>query len=513
MNSICCGSSEGRGASLRPVGDLPAMQDVKGKTIRGGAATVVGQFGRLGLQTVSTMVLARLLTPTDFGLIAMVTAVTGFINLLKDAGLSAATVQKDAITHGQVSSLFWINVILGLLLSGITVALAPLIADFYQEPRLKLITCALAINFVLGAMLVQHDALMRREMRFMALAWIEVISTLGGIIAAILLALLGCHYWALVGMSVVRTILNVLALWTVQSWRPGIYQRGSGVRPMLRFGGYLTFNSLLNFGFRNLDNVLIGWCWGAGPLGFYTKAYGLLMLPINQVNSPIRAVAVSALSRVQKDEHRMRRYFVGGYSIITSITLPIIVSTVIFADEIILLMLGKQWLGAVDLFRYLAPAALVGVLSNPLGWVLWATGRADRLLQLGFFWTGMVVIGFVVGLQFGAKGVAIGFSAASCALALPNCLLMIKGTCITLRDIWEAMKHPLVAVLFAGAAGLGFKLSVRASTTWTVEFCVGGLLVACVYILTLLVFMGKWPFFRDLIREFRQTKAKSTTVK
>jgi len=200
------------------------------------AAQGVRFFLRMG----STVVLARLLTPQDFGLIAMVTVITGFVMMFKDMGLSMATVQRDEVNHAQISTLFWINVGLSLCVMLLTAALAPVIAWFYGEPRLVWVTLALASAFIFGGFTVQHQALLRRQMRFGTLAVIGIISMVVGIITAIIAALSGAGYWSLVLMQLATAITIAIGVWVGCDWRPGLFVRRSGIRKMLAFGGNLT---------------------------------------------------------------------------------------------------------------------------------------------------------------------------------------------------------------------------------------------------------------------------------
>jgi O-antigen/teichoic acid export membrane protein len=223
-------------------------------------------------------VLARLLTLQDFGLISMVTAFTGLASLFRDMGLSMATVQRPHIDHAQVSTLFWVNVAISVVITSITAMLGPLIAWFYGEPRLKWITIVSAVAFIFGGLTVQHQALLRRQMRFTALAIIDVGSMLAGIIVAITSSLYGAGYWALVLNQLVVGITTAMGVWLLCDWRPGLPVGHSGVRSMLAFGGNLTGANVLNYFVRNFDNILIGWYWGAQQLGLYTRAYQLLVI-------------------------------------------------------------------------------------------------------------------------------------------------------------------------------------------------------------------------------------------
>ena len=211
-------------------------KDLKSRSVRGGTATVFGQFANFVIHTGSTIVLARLLMPADFGLIAMVTAVTGFANLFKDLGLSEATIQKDIITHEQVNALFWINMMVSISIFVLVVLMSPVIAWFYSEPRLAKISIAMSIVFLLGGAATQHQALLKRQMRFIALAVIRTVSLSAGVIAAIVGAAVGFRYWALVLMHTTSALVFTLGVWILCDWRPGRPTMSSGVRTMLIFG-------------------------------------------------------------------------------------------------------------------------------------------------------------------------------------------------------------------------------------------------------------------------------------
>ncbi|MEO8675757.1 MAG: oligosaccharide flippase family protein, partial [Casimicrobiaceae bacterium] len=310
----------------------------------------------------------------------------------------------------------------------------------------------------------------------------------------------GLGYWALVGMRMASTLTTTVAAWIVEPWRPGLPRRHIGAAGMLRFGGLLTGVNLMNYLWRNVDNVLIGWFWGPHSLGLYQKAYGLLMLPITQVNSPISGVAVAALSRIQSDSKRHARYFVGGFSITVAIVLPIVVAATIFAEEIIRFVLGQQWVAAVGIFRWLAPAALIGALLNPLGWLFISSGRADRQLRAGFVWSPIIILGFALGLGFGPQGVAIGYSAMSAVMAIPLCMYAVHGTSVRVMDIAKALKNPLIAGAFAGLAGLFVQSQLADSIPVGVRAIAGCFVVSLVYALVLLVVLRQWKPYRELVR-------------
>ena len=457
--------------------------DLKGRSVRGGAVTMAAQGVIFPLRIGSTVVLARLLTPQDFGLIAMVTVITGFVMMFKDMGLSMATVQRDEVNHAQISTLFWINVGLSLCVMVVIAALAPVIAWFYGEPRLTWITLALASAFVFSGFTVQHQALLRRQMRFGTLALIQIISMVVGIITAIIAASYGAGYWALVLMQLATAITIAIGVWVGCDWRPGLPVRRSGIRKMLAFGGNLTGFNFMNYFARNMDNVLIGRFWGPSQLGLYSKAYGLLLLPVQQITGPIMAVATPSLSRLQNDAERYRKYYLKAISLIAFVTMPSVMFLIIMSDEIIGLVLGQQWIGASRIFAILGISALFQPVLSTVGCLFISTGRTDRMFKWGIFSSLCIVVSFIVGLPFGAIGVATAYTICILLLAVPALWYATKTTPITLLSIFRILWHPALATLGVCAALITFKI-------FFIELSVGGKGLAIGLAVTLIVYLA-----------------------
>ncbi len=404
------------------------LGDLKGRSVRGGAVTLSSQAIKFVLQIGSTMVLARLLLPSDFGLIAMVTAIVGFVAMFKDAGLSMATVQRKDITHDQVSTLFWINVALSAAVMLVVAALAPAIAAFYSEPRLVWVTLALAGTMLFAGFTVQHQALLRRQMRFKALAVIEIVTMTVGIAVAIVMALVGFGYWSLVGMTAAAGLANALMVWVLCDWRPGQPKRDSGVGEMLRFGGNLTGFEFINYWARNADNVLIGYAWGSAYLGLYAKAYGLLLMPVKQVNAPISSVFVPVMSRLADDPIRYERAAKRILRLMATLFPPMVALLAIFSREVISIMLGHQWLEAVDVFRWLALVCVYQLVLGQCGNMFITQGRTDLLLKSGMLNALISVVSIVAGLPFGIEGVAIAYAASGVLLRMPILIFYLGKT-------------------------------------------------------------------------------------
>lgn len=427
--------------------------DLKTRSIRGGLLTLSSQGAQFLLQSISTVVMARLLTPADFGLVAMVTAVTGLGQAFADLGLSEATIQREKISHQQVSTLFWINVGIGVLLMLITIALAPVLSGFYHDPRLKLITLVLSVTFLIGGLKVQHDALLRRQMRFSSLAIRDVASYILAVPFAIILAWRGAGYWALVAFPLAFNGTALVLCWLMTRWIPGWPRRDAKVGSLVVFGANVAASYLIANTTRSSDAVLIGWHWGAGPLGLYSRAYNLLLLPVRQLSAPARSVAVPALSRTQDEPERFARYYLGAISLIMWIGSPVFAFLFVAAEPVIVLTLGNQWREAAPVFQVLAISALAQLIFDSTIWVFVSRGESKRLLKLLVIISPIMFTSFAIGLPAGIKGVALSGSLTLVAIFPWILKFAYRGTRLTLRRLGEAMLCPvLLSLLAVGSA-------------------------------------------------------------
>jgi O-antigen/teichoic acid export membrane protein len=419
--------------------------DLRRHSVRGGVLTVTSQGAQFLIQSVSTVVLARLLTPADFGLVAMVSAITGLGQAFADLGLSEATIQRKDITHDQISALFWTNGAIGLALTLITAALAPLLAKFYREPKLIEITLVLSLTFLIGGLRVQADALLKRQMRFSSLAVRDIASSAIGVCVAIVTAKAGLGYWALVALPLTFNLIQMALSWLMVNWRPSLPRRDANVGSMIAFGGNVAASYFMMNVNRSSDNVLIGWHLGATPLGLYSRAYNLLMLPVRQLSLPITSVAVPAFSRIQGDPERFARYYLRATNLMMWISAPVFGFLLVAAQPVIILTLGRQWRAAAPVFQILVLSAMGQLLFDSTTWLFVSRGQSGRLLRLLFAVSPIIVGSFALGLPFGIKGVALSGSLVLIAL-LPWVLkFAFHGTTLSLRRLGRALLWPVVA--------------------------------------------------------------------
>jgi O-antigen/teichoic acid export membrane protein len=378
--------------------------------------------------------------------------------MFANVGLAAATVQRRDLTHEQASTLFWVNAALGILLALVVMALAPVLAWIYADPRLLPVTVVLATTLALNALVLQHRALLQRQMRWSAIQAIQLVAMATGSGAAVLLALsTSLGYWSLVIGQIASALIAIALFCHRCAWYPGRFRWTRDVRQMVVFGGNLTGFDLLNFFNRRFDDLLIGWAWGAAAVGLYSRAYQLLLLPIQQINGPIAAVMLPGLSRLQGDPRAWRALYLDALFAIVLLSAPIGAAMILFAADIILVLLGDQWTGAIGILSYLALSLLVQPILNSTGWLYVSLGRADRMLRWAFFATPVIVASFLVGLPHGPEGVALAYSVAIIALTLPCLGYAFHGTPLRLGDAWRVSAPQLACVGLAAGATLALR--------------------------------------------------------
>ena len=433
-------------------------QDLAEKSVRGGMATMGSQGVSFVLRMASTMVLARLLTPSDYGLIGMVTVVVNFATMFKDAGLSMATVQKDNISHEQISTLFWINVLISIVLGVCVLVGSPLVAAFYGKPELTAVTAVFSISFIPSGLSIQHAALLRRHMRFGSLAVVQIAAQVISLAVAILLALYGWRYWALVGGSLTTAFATVVLTFFFCPWVPGRMRKGTGVRKMLKFGGHLTGFNFINYFSRNADSILIGRFIGADALGLYTKAYQLFMMPISQIRAPITNVAMPVLSSLKDQPERYVKYYQRLIDIMATLTIPLTLYCFVEAEFLIGLVLGAQWLGAVPVFRVLAVAGVLQSITSTAGLVQLSFGYSARYFKWGVVGAFVFVGSFIIGLPYGIVGVATSYACANLLITFPTLFYCYHKTPVSVSLFLRTLIMPLLISGVAAGSLIAIKL-------------------------------------------------------
>lgn len=508
-----------------PFAPIDVSKNLRKNSVRGASYMSMARIGGLVLRIGSTGVLARMITQSDFGLIGMTAVFTNFLAIFMDVGLSQATIQRPKVNHRQISTLFWINVALAVMIAAVFAGAAPLIAMFYKTPLLVTIIPVLALSFIFGGLGLQHSALLTRNMRYSLLSIAEIGSSASGVAVAVVMAKMGMGYWALVGLALAPAIVKTAILWMALRWVPSLPSRGTGVRSMLRFGGDVLGFNVVNYFSRQAGSLLIGRYCGANPLALYDRANSLLLMPLGQINGPLGAVSIPALSRLQNEPERFARYYLNAILLICALCIPVVAGLTLFSDQVVLLWLGKKWMNTAEIFRLLGAAALIGGISNPAGWLLIALGDTKRYRTMGIVNSLIIVAAFIAGTFLGPKedgqqgslrGVAIAYSLAMVLNFIPYWAWSLKGTPVKLGQVLRTMMVPTLSCIPACLAAWGimhfFQTNVDTLTTgklaekmvaWA-PVAGAGLAFGLIYVGMLLFGFKKLDFFRNIAGEFRK---------
>lgn len=451
----CVGNSLKPSDAAKALATDHLLTDLRGRSVRGGAATVSAQAGKVLLQLATVVVLVRMLPPGAFGLIAMVAALSAVLEFVKELGLSAATIRETGVTHAQVSALFWINAAAGASIALLLFLAAPLIADFYGEPAVAAVARWLALSFLMSGLTVQHWALLRRQMRFTATICVDIGGDLAGLIAAVILALSGAGYWALVVQRLVVPAAALIGSWSLCRWRPAWPRRTAGIRELFAFGLSVTGVNITAAIGRSIDQILIGWAWGAEVLGLYERAAKLLLTPINNLAVPVYAVGLPTLSRIAHQDARYRRAFIELFENLAMVVLPGAAVLAATADWAVRILFGVRWSAAAPLVGWFAASAVFLPLLQAAGLLYLGQNRPYEMLRAGLVDLTLCVLAVVAGLHAGAVAVAIALAAVGLGLRLPVGLwLATRRGPVRFGDLSAALAPALTAALAAGAAVL-----------------------------------------------------------
>lgn len=398
--------------------DMPADHQVGRLARRGVFWSGTLTVGRQILSLAVTAILARLLTPGDYGLIGMVATLTALAGAFSDIGLSWATVQRKELSAQQIHNLFWVNSAVGFVLWGICVALGPLIANFYSEPKLTVITIAMGSTFAIGGFAVQPLAVLQRQMQFGRLAVAKIGSAAIGSLAAIALAFDGWGYWALVGQALFSQLGLLIFSFVASRFRPARPRRAADMQPLLRFGGFLALNGLLIYLAFNLDNILIGRFRGTIDLGYYTRAYSLMIVPTFLVTYTLGAVMVPALSALQHDTVRFGDAYRKALRLAALIGCPLAAGLGLTAPEAVRLLYGPRWSPVEPILVWLAIVGVLQPIYDTQNWLFIAAGKGRSFFCASFGYAAVTGAAFVIGIQHGALGVAQSYAIAFVALVV-----------------------------------------------------------------------------------------------
>lgn len=420
------------------------------RAARGAAVTLGGQVAKTGLQFAGIIVLARMLTPADYGLVAMVTIVVGVGEIVRDFGLSSAAIQAKALTLQQRINLFWTNTAIGLAVGGALVLLAQPLADFFGEERLVGISRVLALTFVLNGMATQYRADLSRRLRFTSLTSIDVSATAGGLAVGVVMAGTGFGYWAIVGQQLGQVLLALGLMLAATRWLPGVPHREPGMVRLYRYGWNLMAGQLIGYAAKNVPAVILGRTYGAATLGVFNRAQQLVMLPLEQINAPTTVVANSVLSKLQDEKERFRAFILHGQTVLLHVSVFMLTFGAALAQPLVLLVLGNAWADVVPFFQILALGGCFQAAGYAAYWVFLAKGLTAQQLRYAVVSRCMVIALILAAAPLGPTAIVAAFAVGT-ALSWPIALWWIHRS--SDAPAREMFTNGLRGVLIYGFAG------------------------------------------------------------
>jgi O-antigen/teichoic acid export membrane protein len=405
----------------------------------------VSQAARVVSQLVSVAVLARLLPPASYGVMAMAMTVTNLAYLFRDLGMGAAIIQRKQVADDLLCAIYWLNVCLAFGLAVLLAALAVPVAHLYQEPQLAAILATLALAFPLSSFGTVQGALLERESQFRTMARIEIISAIGSLGLAITLALAGAGVWSLVGQMLLATALTALQLSLATAWRPRAVFPFKALREVAGFGAHLSLFQGLVYLERNADGMIIGRLLGSAALGLYAMAYKVMLFPLQNITGAASRALLPAMSRRQGSLPEVARLYLRATSTIAMVTAPMMAGLYYLREPFVLLALGPRWVAMAGLLKWLAVVGFVQSITASTGAVFVSLGKSRLLLSLGLYGTVLQVGSFLVGVRWGIEGVAASYCVANLLNILPVSCLATSLLEVAPRVAIMAVGKPMAA--------------------------------------------------------------------
>lgn len=448
------------------------------RAARGVATTGISQACKILLGFGTTVIVARLLAPGDFGVIAMVAPFTGFLQLFQNLGLSQATIQARELTSEQSNAMFWINIAAAVCVAVVMVALAPFVGMFYDDVRPAYIIAASGLTVLVAGLKLQHQALLNRDMRFADLSVNEVAAAVTTSLVTIVAAILLNNYWALWLGMLLGGLMSTIMMWRASRWRPRLGVHLGGTRELIHVGANVTGFDIANFFARNVDNVIIARAFGGYTAGLYDRSYKLMLFPLQNINWPLARVVLPTLTRLRDQPEQFAKAFLTVVRGLSIVAVPGVLAAAICSEDLIEVLLGPRWAEAAPIFFWLSLAGVVQPVASATGWLFISTGRSRQMVRWGLFSSTVTVLSFFAGLPWGAPGVAAAYfvgqlvlapilfryvtaSTPVCALSLYGVLLpTLAGGAITwactelIRDSLPSIAF--VALTFVGTYALAF---------------------------------------------------------
>ena len=381
--------------------------NIKKIFIKGVTWAGIERISTQAIQFITTIVLARLLSPKDFGIVGMATIFIQLQSTINQMGLPAAIIQRKGISEEHLSSVFWANIIVSSMLCLITISCSGLAASFFRNPAVNPILFALSFLFIIGSFRGVNYALLTKELKFSKLAFINIGEIFSNGVVSILLAVLNYGAWSLVWGRLFGVLVGSLLTLFLYPWRPKFIFVFSKVKELFKFGANVVGSNLLTYVGQNTDYLVVGRFFGSVSLGIYTMAYNLITLPQRKLSSIVTDVAFPAFSQIQNEPQKLAKGYLKMMKYISLVTFPLLCGLMITAPEFVNIVLGRKWAGAIVPMQIMCLAGMIKSVGTTVGSLFYALGKPDLELKLDILFVLLIVPLLLLAAKWGIIGVAI----------------------------------------------------------------------------------------------------------
>ena len=417
---------------------------LKQVVIKGVSWNLLEQICKQLISVVVTAVLARILSPNDYGLVALSTIFVGFICLFESLSIGSALIQRTNIDDRYISTSFWTSIATGIVLVILLFAIAPFASRYYNQPLLKEIIWASSINILIGPITAIHRNILAKNMKFKLISLINIMMAVASGVSSISLALLGFGVWSLVFGSIIGSIFIIPFVWNYEKWRPKLIFDVECFKDMFGFSSYLLASNIVFYFARNTDKLIVGKQLGANSLGFYTMAYTLMMKPIQQISWAITSVLFPAFSSIQGDIPRIRSAYLRVVSFIAIVTFPMMAGLMVVSSEFIQVLIGHKWLGVVAPLQVLCLVGALQSIGTTAGSIFNSIGRADLQFKTGCISSVGHIAGFFLSIKWGLMALVKVYLLTNIIFTIYTLFVASKQINLPLKDFLLAMKIPIV---------------------------------------------------------------------
>ncbi len=448
------------------------LDSFREKTISGVAWSLASQFGSQAVQLIIGVILARLLTPEDFGLIAMVFVLTGYANLYSGFGFDQALVHRQDITSRHYDSVFWLNIAIGILLTLLFIAAAGTIAKFYRQPELTQLTTIIAFNFIFGALKIVPNAVLRKNLDFRKLALINLSALLVSGMVGITMAMYGYGVWSLVCQSLLFSGLLSVFLWCVCAWKPGWHFSYAALKDLWKYSINLAGFTTINYWERNADNLLIGKLLGHSSLGIYSRAYSIMLMPLNLISRGISKVMFPALSQIQNNKPRVANVYLRTTRMIALITFPMMAGLLMTADHFVLVLFGSHWQEMIPIVQCFSIVGMLQSIGAFNGNIYLSQGRSDLQLKIDGTLGILRIVAIIFGIYWGVMGVVYAYSIFSIIVFYPSVLMAVSLVDLDFKTVIKNLTGVSSCTLMMVLAIWGVEISLSNELSQLILFTV-----------------------------------------